>query len=160
MKTKQLALNALKSVMSRLIDRNEQDESAIEARAAIAALEADIARVVEPVAEIIKFSDTSTASAIEKTRRYLTKMADKRQGNNYFFDDGFPREVIADDAAAALAVFEQLAAPQAVNAELAGYTGMSDEVDFSTDRWTFLMAPGYRVSTGQYLITKIKKATS
>ncbi|MFA5900464.1 MAG: hypothetical protein WC829_15300 [Hyphomicrobium sp.] len=43
--------------------------------------------------------------------------------------------------------------------EPSGHTGMSDEVDFSTDRWTFLMDPGYRVSAGQYLITKIPKAT-
>lgn len=60
--------------------------------------------------ETVKFSDQSAADPIEKTRRYLKHIADKRPNNPYFFDDGFPRECIADDAAAALAVFEQLAA--------------------------------------------------
>ena len=67
--------------------------------------------------------------------------------------DSFFKEIAEDSIAA-------LEADIAQDVEPAGYTGISDEVDFSTDRWTFLMDPGYRVSAGQYLITEIKKATS
>lgn len=62
------------------------------------------------IRETITFTDQSTADPIEKVRRYLTHMADKRGQNRYFFDDGYPREEIADDAKAAMAVFEQMAA--------------------------------------------------
>ncbi|MBV7457359.1 hypothetical protein KW843_22960 [Acidovorax sp. sif1233] len=89
------------------------------------AIDADrAARAAAPVApapgtpsEAVKFSDTSTASPIEKTKRYLQHLANKKPNNPYFFDDGYPRESIADDAAAALAVFEQLAAPQPATAD-------------------------------------------
>lgn len=69
--------------------------------------------VAEPagaVSEMVKFTDQSTANPIEKARRYLAHVANKKPNNPYFFDDGYPRESIADDAAAALSVLEQLAA--------------------------------------------------
>ena len=68
---------------------------------------------VEParaVSETVNFTDQSTVSPIEKARRYLTHVASKKPNNPYFFDDGYPRESVADDAAAALSVLEQLAA--------------------------------------------------
>ncbi len=49
------------------------------------------------------------------------------------------------------------AALEAEAAPVAGFTGISEECDFSTDRWTFVMDPGYSVGAGQYMITKIKK---
>ena len=57
-----------------------------------------------------------------------------------------------DAARAAIAKAESAPSP--------GFIGTSDEADFSTNKWTFVMAPGYRVSAGQYLITKIPKATA
>lgn len=63
--------------------------------------------VAEPV-ETIKFSDNSTASPLDKARRYLDTMADHRLSKKYFFSDGFPRQVIASDAQATLAIFDQL----------------------------------------------------
>ena len=64
------------------------------------------------VSEMVKFTDQSTANPIEKARRYLAHVANKKPNSPYFFDDGYPRESIADDAAAAQSVLEQLAAPQ------------------------------------------------
>lgn len=69
--------------------------------------------VAEPagaVSEMVKFTDQSTANPIEKARRYLAHVANKKPNNPYFFADGYPRASIADDAAAALSVLEQLAA--------------------------------------------------
>ena len=82
---------------------------------ALAAGQATAARAIsaEParaVSETVNFTDRSTVSPIEKARRYLTHVANKKPNNPYFFNDGYPRERVADDAAAALSVLEQLAA--------------------------------------------------
>ena len=60
--------------------------------------------------EAVKFTDQSTADPVEKARRYLKAMGDQRTNSAYFFDDGYPRREIAQDALATLAVLEQLAA--------------------------------------------------
>ena len=84
MSTKQMALDALKSVMSRLVDSHEQDEAAVEAREAIAALEADIAQEVEPVAWISQESlrrlreggnDSKGTVPVHASRTYVSKAA-------------------------------------------------------------------------------------
>lgn len=64
-------------------------------------------------AELVMFTDQSTADPIEKARRYLKAMADHRINSVYQFDDGYPKQAAADDAAATLAVLEQLAASPA-----------------------------------------------
>lgn len=63
--------------------------------------------------ETVKFVDESTADPVEKARRYLKAMGDQRMNSAYFFDDGYTRREISQDALATLAVLEQLsAAPQ------------------------------------------------
>lgn len=117
--TTQAALSAPDDLPSRLMAAGRRDALTWEDRKAIGEaighIEIALIKKATPAAavspsEIVKFSDQSTAGPIEKTRRYLKHIADKKPNNPYFFDDGFPRECIADDAAAALAVFEQLAA--------------------------------------------------
>lgn len=66
-------------------------------------------------------------------------------GPTPLFEDGFTTQE-------SLYATPQQAAP--------GFTGISVECDFSTDTWSFRMDPGYAVSAGQYLITKIPKAKS
>lgn len=60
--------------------------------------------------ETVKFVDESTADPVEKARRYLKAMGDQRMNSAYFFDDGYPRQEISQDALATMAVLEQLAA--------------------------------------------------
>lgn len=56
-----------------------------------------------------EFTDQSTATRIEKTKRFLRSLADKKDPR-YFFDDGYPRnDNIAQDATAALEVLDELA---------------------------------------------------
>lgn len=75
-----------------------------------AAAQAISAEPVGAASETVKFTDQSTVSPVEKARRFLTHVANKKPNNPYFFDDGYPRESIADDAAAALSALEQLTA--------------------------------------------------
>lgn len=56
-----------------------------------------------------QFTCQSTATPLEKARRTLQHLADKRDGA-YFYDDGYPREAIHTDAAATLAVLTDMAA--------------------------------------------------
>ncbi|WP_208110078.1 hypothetical protein [Methylocaldum gracile] len=56
------------------------------------------------------FTDTSTASPIEKARRVLTALA-QESNPKYYFSDGYPRyEEIHKDAAATLKVLNTLTA--------------------------------------------------
>ena len=95
---------------------------------------------VEParaVSETVNFTDQSTVSPIEKARRYLTHVANKKPNNPYFFDDGYPRESVADDAAAALSVLEQLAASHG-QAPAGAYTDSTPHLkvgDSSFESW-------------------------
>lgn len=51
-------------------------------------------------------TDSSTATRVEKARRVLKNLAAPQSA--YFFDDGYPRaDKIANDAAAALEVFDE-----------------------------------------------------
>jgi hypothetical protein len=93
--------------------------------------------VAEPagaVSEMVKFTDQSTANPIEKARRYLAHVANKKPNNPYLFDDGYPRESIADDAAAALSVLEQLAASHGQ----APATAQADSVQEDAMRYRWL----------------------
>lgn len=56
----------------------------------------------------VDFTDQSTASPTEKARRVPTHLANPKDPR-YFFDDGFPRAELHQDAAAALAVLNSLA---------------------------------------------------
>ena len=57
-----------------------------------------------------QFTDQSTATPEEKTRRFLRSLADPRD-QKYFFGDGFPRQELVSDAAASLAVVDKLMTP-------------------------------------------------
>ena len=76
--------------------------------------------------ETVKFVDESTADPVEKARRYLKAMGDQRMNSAYFFDDGYPRREISQDALATLAVLEQLSAPQPTQAQ-SGAVPLTDE---------------------------------
>lgn len=57
-----------------------------------------------------EFTDTSTATRVEKAKRTLRHLADGKD-MTYFFDDGYPREkVLQNDALAALEVLEEMLA--------------------------------------------------
>jgi hypothetical protein len=121
------------------------------------ALDAMLAAAPQPEAqavpavliERVKFTDQSTAGPIEKARRYLQAMADHRINNVYQFYDGYPKQATADDAAATLAVFEQLvthmleAAPQPEAADKAARFNFELVQHF--DNW--LISQGHYVTT-------------
>ncbi|KGT54003.1 hypothetical protein NY96_19675 [Xanthomonas citri pv. fuscans] len=55
-----------------------------------------------------KFTDESTASRVEKAKRFLKSLANPHD-YRYFFGDGYPRhEALQQDAAAALEVFQEM----------------------------------------------------
>ena len=57
-----------------------------------------------------EFTDTSTATRVEKAKRTLRHLADGKD-MTYFFDDGYPREkVLQNDALAALEVLDEMLA--------------------------------------------------
>lgn len=56
-----------------------------------------------------QFSDTSSATRSVKAERVLVSLADAKD-YRYYFDDGFPRQEIRQDAAAVLAVMREMAA--------------------------------------------------
>lgn len=61
------------------------------------------------------FTDDSTATRLEKARRMLRSLADESDFR-YFHSDGYPRQQkLMNDAAAALEVFNELAASPAWN---------------------------------------------
>lgn len=132
--TAQNALNALKEFVCAINyqapdagDRVAQAE--IDAKLAIAELEAVIAQPVEPYG-------------------YVRRSDDKF----------FPHPGGAIYASFEPSLIHVYAEPQEPEAPVAGFTGISVEADFSTDIWSFKMDPGYKVGAGQYLITRIQKA--
>jgi len=61
-------------------------------------------------------NDTSTATRVEKTKRFLRHLSEP--DGVYFFNDGYPRENdLQNDARAALEVFEEMARVQAAQTE-------------------------------------------
>ena len=142
--TAQLALDALTSLDSTLEftdwENGAGEKIGEQLRNAVAALESDIALAVEPFGWV--------------SRESIYRI--KRGGN------GSKGTVPIHAKASSISRIPLYTTPSdpGVNAGSVSYTGMSDEVDFSTDRWTFVMDPGYQVSAGQYRITKIPKATS
>lgn len=94
--------------------------------------------------ETVKFVDKSTADPVEKARRYLKAMGDQRMNSAYFFDDGYPRLEISQDALATLAVLEQLSAAPQTDRQPAVQQGAPvawRSWDSENSRWNFTLWP-------------------
>lgn len=70
-------------------------------------------------------------------------------------DRAAPRQVADCGLCGSQILVGAFPAPPAAPNVPEGFIGTSEEADFSLDTWTFKMEPGYRVSAGRFLITRV-----
>lgn len=149
--TAQMAIEVLKSAIKTAnFEKHAYRSWHDDAKVAIAALEQEIAHPVEPGIKqlTVQLCDEQqwTISEQQQFAGFLKRFPNESSQGIMSLGDAWKH-------GKACAAPQEPAAP-------AGYTGMSDECDFSNDTWTFKMDPGYKVGAGQYLITKIPKVTA